>query len=46
MSALRKPTNETGVKHPARPTGQKIDVAAFHAEISRRFPKILAKLAE
>ena len=46
MSALLKSDNELVVKHPARPTGKKVDVKAFHAEMQRRYPKILAKLAE
>ena len=46
MSALLKSDNEPVVKHPARPAGKKVDVKAFHAEMQRRYPKILAKLAE
>ena len=34
------------VKHPPRPTGKKPDADELHARAMRRFPKIMARLAE
>lgn len=46
MSALLKSDTAPVVKHPARPSGKKVDVKTFHARMEKRYPKILAKLAE
>ena len=46
MSVARKPADQPAKpRFPARPTGR-VDVEATHAETSRRFPKILAKLGK
>jgi hypothetical protein len=45
MNAPHKP-QEKPVKHPPKPTGQPADVDALHERTMRRFPKIMARLAE
>ena len=46
MSALRKPTQQEPAKHPAHPVPGPLDVKAAYARITKRYPKILAKLGE
>jgi hypothetical protein len=44
MNAPSKPPKP--VKHPARPTGKVADADELHERTMRRFPKIMARLAE
>ncbi len=46
MSAAPKRVDATAAKRPARPIEGKLDVAASHARIAKRYPKILAELAK
>ena len=46
VSAQRKATRSTAVRHPARPREGALDIKAHHELMNKRFPKILAKLAE
>lgn len=46
MSAALKSGQEVVVKHPARPTGQKLDIAAMVRRNAAKYPRIMAKLAE
>jgi hypothetical protein len=45
MNAPAKPEGKP-VKHPPRPTGKTADPDALHERTMRRFPKIMARLAE
>ena len=45
MSTARKPTAEA-VRHPAQPVKGAVSVVAFHERFSKRYPKMLAKLAK
>lgn len=45
MVVIAKQT-KNGTRFPARPTGKKVDVKAFSREVSAKFPKTIAKLAE
>lgn len=44
MSAVRKMNIE--VKNPARPRKGKLNIKALCADTAKRYPKIMAKLAE
>ena len=46
MSTARKPIAVEAVRHPAQPVKGPVSVAAFHEQFSKRYPKMLAKLAK
>ena len=45
VSTLAKSNTRT-ITHPAKPARAPVDIKAAHARIAKRYPKILAKLAE
>ncbi|HZC15512.1 MAG TPA: hypothetical protein VE309_02010 [Caulobacteraceae bacterium] len=47
MTTARKPAPEAAqTTHPVRPQPGKLDIAAMHDAIAKRFPKVLAELAK
>jgi len=47
VSAVRKTVHDTTVaKHPVRPRAGGPSIAAMHAAIAKRYPKVLAELAK
>lgn len=44
--SLAYDTQAVKAKHPVRPRRKPVDIAAKHAQIAARFPKVLAELAK
>jgi hypothetical protein len=46
VTASQSNLGVTVAKHPVRPRRERVNVAAAHKSISKRYPKTLAKLAK